>query len=452
MKDIVFHIISCFILVGFISCASEWNQHVFEDETRFMDTGASVAVYNNILVVGTRFILREEGGYLTIYEKENDLWILKTTFDMKKIFPGYWFPDKISVSDTIIAASARYVKGRNFGNEQAVFIFEKQYGVWGFVGAIHGEDYDYISDGGFASDISVDKNVLMIVAQGNDSYFEATGRSLDPYTPNTMSSLCLYTIENGKIREDLIIPVFIYGSGIGYLKNDKILFTSNALKKENGEIINRGSSGRINIYKKHEEIWELDEMLDQINTPEISIPSFSQQFIGISNSTIFVAYHSNVYMLKKEENSWIVEQIIVLSDEIKNHLNREINPYLNDIVIDDDIMAVSWSRGFHKFVYIYRYHNNRWNITDIINLNKYGFSYSAKLSLSKNTLVIGLNQANFTVQSSDTNAYFPWLPIFFKKNPGKVCVMELLPQRGHTLKNTITRNYTRDREVRWKIY
>jgi hypothetical protein len=438
-----------------------WNIAVFSDERRFMNTGTAVAIYGDTLVFGTSFIARRQGGYITIYERKNEKWECKNIFKGKSIAPGCQFPmylklrSFIDVSDTVIGVVARPDRIRRAGNDyydRVVAMFEKQNGSWNYVTKIYGKNEknrSYADSGeGFASYISVYKNKILIPVESYDTYSYKNFLNKDiPYTEPPPFNERIYknnksyifSIENGKMSqpEELYIP-FRAGYDNGNIQLlDKQIFVASTkftyIDKNEEKTLDK----RINIYDYSNNSLNLNAVSSNIND------AYQEKHIRkaiIKGNEICIATSKKIYILRKNTDSWdLCAEIDVPND----------NFFDDEIAFDNNIVAIRC----RKYIYVYRcdYIGN-WNLTDKIpldSLTKHGV-FSVSLSIYNHTLVLGINNVNIMDEVNDAIAYYPNMPFFFPENPGKVCIIELLPDEGFKVEEKIIRYYTLTGQVRFK--
>jgi hypothetical protein len=455
MRKLFFISLVTIIIEGCVA----WNENVFNNEKRFMNTGTAVEIHNDTLVIGTSFISNRDGGYLTIYERKNGKWDHINTFDANDLVAGYKLPINrkglrgfISASDTVIAAGARRANITGGGyQDKAIIVLEKQNGTWNFVDTIWGRDYatDLLVGSGFASSISVEKNIVMVMVEGSDTYFDITGggniyvQELGRYLyTDVKSGIYFYVVKNGRLIEKINMPFPItvgpFNGGIGKILDDRMLITTNIYKDVNGENIQAGQ-GRISIFQKKEGAWELINQLDDKNIPDVDW-NYSLRFTGMTDKEIYTASSGNVYILREEDNLWKIKQKIL----IPGSLGR----VLESVVLDNNILALAHGGQ----IYIYRDNGSKYVLTDTVNLNEFSKKsiFSVVLSISQDTLVVGVNNVDVSYEMSDTIAFVPYLPFLFSKNPGAVYIMKILPHKGYEMVDIIVRDYALDGKVYFK--
>jgi hypothetical protein len=440
-----------------------WNVALFADEHRFMNTGASVVIYKDTLVFGTNFISRDKGGYIAIYERKNQNWERKAVFTGKKLAPGYQFPmysdnrSFIAVSDTVIAVVAG-PRGWYWPNEKepykAVVIFAKQNESWNYIDTIYGDDWVGLAlrpGQGFASGISVNKNKIAILVEGSDTYYDFSGEknfyaeSLKRYLyKDIKSSIQIFSVENGSISQNEIFNVPVrtspgYG-GIIQLLDDKILITSSEFKyKDNYET--KIGDGQASIYDYSNGLCKLNMVFNNRNNIYMEDAKY-MEFAAIKDDTICIAFSDKIYILKNNNGSWDLCKIIDIPK------NRDLEP-VEGFAFDDNILVVANT----KYIYVYRCdYTGEWNLTDTIAreaLSKHVI-HSLSISLSNHTIVLGINNVHLLAQLGDDIASRPYSPFFFPENPGKVCIIELLPDKGYKIEDIIVRDYTLFGKVRFK--
>jgi hypothetical protein len=434
-----------------------WNLMLFTDERRFMNTGTSVAIYGDTLVFGTSFIAKRKGGYVTVYERKNKKWEFKNTFIGKDIAPGYQFPmysvgqSFISVSDTVIGVASRYARiiGGDANYDKLVSVFAKQNGQWNYIDEICGEDREaYFRPGeGFASSISVYKNKILILDEGDGAYFYFMGEDfflseqIKKYIYKS-SKASIISIENGKIsqKEEFYIPFNpVDNVNAVQLLDKQILIASYGFKyidKKNEENV---TDGGISIYDYSNNSFKLNTIFNNKNNAYMEKP-LSIKFAAIRGNDICIALSKKIYILRKNNDSWDLCANIDIPNDVFSKFK---------IVFDTNIVAIATN----NYIYVYRCdYMGSWNLTDKItlsNLTKHSI-YSVSLSIYDHTLVLGINNVDIKDETSDAIAYLLYIPFFFPKNPGKVCIIELLPDEGFKVEDKIIRYYTLNGKVRYK--
>jgi hypothetical protein len=412
-----------------------------------MNTGTDVEIHNDVLVIGTSFVSKRPGGYITIFERSNNKWEFKANFSAKQLLPDYQLPmyrvrsrNFISASDSVIAVAAWPAtwRLRKKGKGKAVAVFAKNNGEWCFIDTIYDPDipiYENVGDG-FAADISVDKNMLMI---------------LDPNSENADASpsvIHLYSVENGKlklkeeIKDTIVIDRYYRYTGAGGKILDNMMLTTTG---SHGVYIDdkrvQVTGGGIHIYEYRENTWELIETIDNKSHPAFE-DTLQLRFVGMQSGMICIQTLQHIYILENESGSW----------KIKYTLETPIVSYVgvDRVVFNGKFLAIAY---INHEVRVYRLINDSLILTDTISLhdfNKKKDIYSVTLSISGDTLVIGLNNVNLSDEASDAIAYIPYLPFFFPKNRGSVVIVKLLPDGGYVIEDIIVRDYNWKGAVRFK--
>jgi hypothetical protein len=434
---------------------------VFNDERHFMNTGTSVAIYEDTLVIGTSFISLNKGGYVTVYERKNNKGECTNIFSEKELIPGYQFPmysayrDFIAANNKVIAVGARSnIYPKEEKHDKAVLFIAKQNEEWNYVDTIYGEDFAarLRAGEGFASGISVDDNKIMILVEGSDTYFDITGREnvysneLKKYLyKDIKSSFQIYSWGNGIISqiENVHIPFTTggigSGGGIGQISDNQIFITTRRYKYiDNNEA--KIGTGRISVYEYINDAWELKTTVDNNNASYLENP-LNIRYAAVKGRTMCIMSYDKIYVLNRNDDSWNLSKIIDMPKR------RAISESV--FAFEDNIIVVATRQN----IYVYRCDNNgEWNLTDIIglySLTKRGI-FSVSLSISDHTLALGINNVDITHEISDGIAYLPYMPFFFPKNPGSVCIIELLPDKGYEIADIIVRDYSFTGKVRFK--
>jgi hypothetical protein len=406
-----------------------------------MNTGKEVKISNGTLVIATTFSLDDprRGGYISIFEFENGTWVEKKTIDTKKYFKepyqapmNEWGVENRSFMDTgdtiiaLMASSTRIFKKSPY--EKAILIFKKSGNEWAHLDTIYKGDpetfYGTFIKGNFRTGISVDKNTVIVPEERKGIHvFEIQGNETTGYLiPDKFSN----THSDG---------------GVGIIRNDTIILSD--IYREDVK-----SKRRVKVYTRSEENWELAFIFDENSFPEIWTNqegpfteawqrSMMGRYTGIlDDGNVYAGSDRRVYFFRKDDHGYTVTQSIDISNN-----DSENDAYIMDLVIKDGIMA--YARG--EKLYIYHTINDRWKLTDTIDLGKLQPNKriidDVSLDISNDILVIGFDNVRKEWDSSDTIATIPFPPFMFKRNPGSVCILKIHPDGGYETQGIITRKY-----------
>jgi hypothetical protein len=408
-----------------------------------MNTGEEVKINNGTLVIATTFALETEtrGGYISIFEFENGKWIEKKTFDTKRYFKEpYQAPMNtvgvknrsfLDAGDNIIALMASSTRiFRKSDYEKAILIFKKSGNEWTHLNTIYKNNpepfYGRFKKGNYGTSISIDKNTVIV--------------------PEAGKGIHVFEIHENETEEYLIPDEFIIDyteGGVGIIRNNTIIL-SEIFYEDHKYYTPSAKRRRIKAYNHIGGNWELAFIFDKNSFPEIWTkqdgPGIEYDiYTGIlDDSNLYVGSDHWVYFFKKNDCGYTVKQSIDIS--IKD--GERWTP-IKDLVIKDGIIA--YARG--EKLYIYHTINDTWNLTDTIDLRKlhgyrpHRFIDNIKLDISNDILVIGFDNVQKELEGADTIATIPYLPFWFKKNPGSVYILKIHPNGGYDIQGIITRKY-----------
>jgi hypothetical protein len=448
-------ILFVFPLVFLLNSCLIWNIILFKDEQRFMNTGTEVKIHNNTLVIATVFDAGDEpGGYLTIFEYENNKWVKSSTLNMKKYLKQYQAPMYIrgesnrhflGISDGIIALIASSVQTlkdiNNYEKTNALLIFSKHGTEWVLRDTIYNKNQKTRGSsfwkGNYGTDISVYNN--------------------DIFIPEIEQGIHIYTVDENEISAKFIPDdiMFYHARGGTISVKDNTLVVSEVYYIDNKYFSPSEVRGRINVYNRIDENWELRYSLDENSHPDIKWAPLIKYVGIIDDNNFYIASDLQIYFFRKDQSGYKINKIIEIPSENKNY------GWLLDLLIKDNIMAFITQNK----LYLYYNINDNWilnNTIDLLELNKKYFSlfewrhryYSdVNIDISNDNVVIGFNNVSDNVPGSDAIVYmpfFPFPPFLFPKNPGFVYIIKILPEGEYIVQDIIVRDYNIFGKVRFK--